>query len=166
VALNNEREISLNLILLGWHTLGQNQHVRSDLSHALGSIANPVLVTMPTALNPAIVDKDLSTSFGSGHSDEFVPELGKVAFYFYGSEKYSVEFQQKLYLHITERNEITREVAAERGLPLIDLFTAFDTEGMEDFREDFFDVLHPRPRAYPKIARAVYDGLRPVLGLD
>ena len=79
--------------------------------------------------------------------------------YFCGPEEYSVETQQKVLQHILERNQISREVAAAKGVPLLDLFAALDTERLADFRQDFFDVLHPRPAAYQKIAAAIYEGM-------
>lgn len=163
VELNSEREIALNIILLGWHPHGHNEHVRADLHRALDRIKNPVLATMPTALNGAVVDKDLSSYFAPGPIDDFFPEQGKVTFYFYGSYEYSRKMQQDVYRYILERNQLTREVAAEKGMPLIDLFAALNAEPSGDFREDFFDVMHPRPAAYAKIARIVADRLTPLL---
>ena len=45
----------------------------------------------------------------------------------------------------------------------MDLYVAFDTEREADFREHFTDVLHPRPRSYPLIARIVYDEIKDLL---
>jgi hypothetical protein len=56
-----------------------------------------------------------------------------------------------------------REVAQASGGRLIDLAAAFDTEALPDFREDFHDMLHLRPRAYPKAAAAVYAGIKDLL---
>ena len=57
------------------------------------------------------------------------------------------------------KHAIAREVCASRKIRVIDLFEVFNTERVADFRRDFMDVVHPRPRAYPAIARAVYDGV-------
>jgi hypothetical protein len=38
-----------------------------------------------------------------------------------------------------------------------------DTEGHPDFREDFHDVLHLRPSAYPKAGAAVYEVIKDLL---
>ena len=46
---------------------------------------------------------------------------------------------------------------------LVDLAAAFDTERLADFREDFHDMLHLRPRAYPKAAAILYEGIRDLL---
>jgi hypothetical protein len=54
-------------------------------------------------------------------------------------------------------------VAEGTGTRLVDLAAAFDTEPLDDFRADFHDMLHLRPRAYPKAAAMVYEGIRDLL---
>ena len=46
---------------------------------------------------------------------------------------------------------------------MVDLFAEFDTEPLGDFRQDFLDIMHLRPSAYPKVARAIYHGIENVL---
>jgi hypothetical protein len=152
VKLNRERRVALNLILPGWHTIGINTDLCRDLAAALNIVPNPVLVTMPTALNRHIVDQDLTPFFTAGSVAD--------GFYFCGSTEYSIAKQTEVFAHIVERNTIVGETAAAMGVPLIDLFSVFDTTGLSDFRRDFFDVMHPRPNAYPKIAQAVFDGIK------
>src|SRR5205814_10362971 len=129
-----------------------HQALRADLVEFLAGTPNTVLVTMPTALNRNIVERDLSSYFSGGGRDS--------AFYFAGDLPYSVAAQRHMFAHITERNAILREAARESGARLVDLAAAFDTEAVADFREDFHDMLHLRPRAYPKAAAAVYDGIK------
>jgi hypothetical protein len=152
VELNRQRDISINILLLGWHPHGHNEHVRSDLLAALDYINEPMLATMPTPLNNHILDKDLSEYFVLGDANSL--------FRFYGSYKYSLDFQREIYRYITERNAIIREVALEKEVPLIDLFATFATDNLADFRQDFFDMMHPRPVAYEKWARAIYEGIK------
>ncbi len=132
-----------------------NPRLRDDLVEFLEGTQNTVLVTMPTALNRTIIGRDLSASFVKSGRD--------TVFRFAGDFPYSLAAQRYLFDHISERNEVVRAVARAGGLPLVDLAAAFDTENQADFREDFFDVLHLRPRAYPKAAAAVYAGIKPVL---
>jgi hypothetical protein len=56
-----------------------------------------------------------------------------------------------------------RDVAEGTGTRLVDLAAAFDTEPLDDFRADFHDMLHLRPRAYAKAAAMVYEGIRDLL---
>ena len=56
-----------------------------------------------------------------------------------------------------------REAAQATGTRLIDLAAIFETHRLDDFRNDFFDMLHLRPRVYPRTARAVYDAIRDLL---
>jgi hypothetical protein len=114
-----------------------------------------VLVTMPTALNRKIADRDLSSYFTPGDRD--------TVFTFAGDLAYSVEAQRRMLAHITERNAIMREVAQAGGVRLVDLAAAFDTAAAADFREDFHDMLHLRPRAYPKAAAIVFHGIKDLL---
>jgi hypothetical protein len=132
-----------------------HRSLRPDLLEFLAGTQNTVLVTMPTALNRNIVDRDLSPSFRGGGRD--------AAFYFAGDLPYSVAAQRHMFAHICERNAILREAARDSGVRLVDLAVAFDTEAVADFREDFHDMLHLRPRAYPKAAAAVYDGIKDLL---
>ena len=132
-----------------------HQRLRADLLDFLQRAPNTALVTMPTALNPKIADRDLSVYFTAGDRDR--------AFAFAGDLAYSVEAQRLMLAHITERNAIVRDVAEATGTRLVDLAAAFDTEPLEDFRVDFHDMLHLRPRAYPKAAAIVYEGIRDLL---
>jgi lysophospholipase L1-like esterase len=129
--------------------------LRADLVDFLQRMPNTVLATMPTALNRNIVDRDLSRYFTGGDRD--------TVFTFAGDLPYSVAVQRRMFEHIAERNAIVREVAQASGGRLIDLAAAFDTEALPDFREDFHDMLHLRPRAYPKAAAAVYAGIKDLL---
>ena len=133
----------------------QSPQLRAALVAFLHTTPNTVLVTNPTPLNRKIVDQDLSPYFIAGDRD--------TAFSFAGYLPYSVERQRFVFDHITERNRVLREVAQATGLRLIDLAVAFDTEARADFREDFHDVIHLRPRAYPKAAAAIYAGIRDLL---
>jgi hypothetical protein len=81
-------------------------------------------------------------------------------FYFAGDLPYSFDMQPYLFDLISERNAIVRQQSRLNCAGVVDLAAVFDTEGLADFREDFFDVLHLRPRAYPKAAAAVYSGIR------
>ena len=84
-------------------------------------------------------------------------------FRFCGELAYSADLQRYLYAHIMERNAIVREVAQQTGAPLVDLCAEFDTETLSDFRENFHDVAHLHPYAYPRAAEALYRGVRQLL---
>ena len=56
-----------------------------------------------------------------------------------------------------------RDCARRTGTTLVDLFAEFDTDRLDDFRQDFLDIMHLRPSAYSKVARAVYHGIENVL---
>jgi lysophospholipase L1-like esterase len=80
-----------------------------------------------------------------------------------GGVSYQPEGQRQGFEHILERNAVAREVCRNLGVRLIDLFAAFNTENLADFREHFIDMIHLRPSAYPLVAERVYDGIKDLL---
>jgi lysophospholipase L1-like esterase len=152
---NQRTAVHLNLLMLGWHPLPDNRNVRSALIAFIQNTPNTVLLTMPTALNRRIVDRDLSSYITRRDADN--------AFTFCGNLPYSEEAQHIGFDYIIERNKIVREVAAQMNIRLVDLFAEFDTGKLEDFRRDFTDMIHLRASAHPKIAGAVYEGIKDLL---
>lgn len=152
--LNSDLKISLNLLMLGWHHV--NEGLEEQLAPALLCLPNPVMITMPTSLNRKNFDQDISHYLRPGQRG---PLDFDTAFWFGGGKVYSVDAQVDYYGKIMQRNAISRKVARKLNVPVIDLVSALDTEALRDFRHDFYDIMHPRPSAYPKIARIVADEL-------
>ena len=181
---NRRHPVVLNLLMLGWHPfvpsalspppqrrswtalrkqkgtdIGHprrgNENIRADLTSFLEGAPNTVVLTMPTALNRQIIDRDLSPCLVRGDDE--------TGFRFLGNNPYRIEAQRQGFEHIVERNTITREVCVRLGNRLVDLFAAFDTEEVADFREHFMDLLHLRPRSYPVLAQLVYDEIKDLL---
>ena len=182
--MNRRLPVALNLLMLGWHPLvampagrgpprwdrltqgsdalprvellrNGNDGLRAALSSFLEATANTVVLTMPTALNPGIADRDLS--------DLLVRTDDATGFEFLGDIPYRVEYQRLAFDHIVERNAITREVCARHGIRVVDLFGAFNTEDAADFREHFRDIIHLRPRSYPTLAQIIHDQIKDLL---
>ena len=156
LAINRRRPATLNLLMLGWTPYPGNRYVCDDLEDALAELPNPVLVTQPTCLNPALAQCDLRATFCSDADD--LRHFG-----FLGASTYSVPLQQALFDHIFERNTMVRAVARKTGTPLIDLYACLDTNSLRDFRRNFLDISHPRVAAYPLIAKLVRESVRPFL---
>jgi lysophospholipase L1-like esterase len=176
---NQRHPVSLNLLMLGWHPFVPlpperrrarrsaarsaerrrlrpgNEDIRSDLTRFLETVPSTAVLTVPTALNPQIIDRDLSSFIVEGDD--------RSAFRFMGKVRYQMAGQREGFEHIVERNAIAREVCDTAGIRLIDLFAAFDTENLADFREHFIDMIHFRPSAYPLVAQRVYDGIQDLL---
>lgn len=177
---NSRHTVALNLVMLGWHPFvpprvagsagrsffravraprilphSGNENIREELARFLDRTPNTVVLTMPTALNRDIIDRDLSGCLVEGGYED--------AFRFLGNLPYRIDGQHWAFEHIVERNAIAREVCARRGVRTIDLFAAFDTTGQADFREHFLDVVHLRPRAFPLVARIIHDGIKDLL---
>jgi hypothetical protein len=179
---NRAHQVALNVVMLGWHPHWMftfdagprrsggplarllrrskrvdraNPGVRERLGEFLAECPNTVLLTLPTALNPDIVDRDLTPFFAEGDDD--------TGFTFLGRLPYSTAIQRALWEFVNERNAIARAVCDERGVRVVDLFSAFDSRREPDFRAAFRDILHFRVRAYPTVARIVHDGIRDLL---
>lgn len=182
-AFNAKHPVALNLVMLGWHPfvpsrgrakpgrswfgIGKsaprvvhrlrygNEHVRHGLRAFLEATPNSVVITMPTALNPSILDTDLSAYFVDGGDED--------GFRFIGNVPYVIEGQRLGYDHIVERNAIARELCGRLGVRVIDLFAALDTTHQPDFRANFLDMVHLRPRSYPLVAERIYDEIKDLL---
>lgn len=178
--------VELNLLMLGWHHFvparlvtratrrprwfgrrdgvpeaiwlphSGNENLRPELADFLQRVPNTVVLTMPTALNRNIIDRDLSS---------FLVEADDAtSFRFLGDIPYQLHAQRHGYEHITERNAIAREVCTRLGVRLVDVFERFNTENATDFREHFYDVLHFRPRSYPLLTQFVFEEIKDLLG--
>ena len=141
---------------LGQRPRPGNEGIRADLTSFLERTPNTVVLTVPTALNPLIIDRDLSSFLVEGDEN--------TAFCFVGDVPYQMAGQGQGYEHIVERNAIAREVCSRLGIRLFALFAALDTENLSEFREHFIDMIHLRPRAYPLVAQLVYDGIEDLIG--
>jgi hypothetical protein len=127
-----------------------------ELTSFLRCVPNTVVLTMPTALNRHIVDRDLSSYLADGDD--------RTGFRFLGDIPYQLHAQRQGFEHITERNDIAREVCTRLGIRLVDVYAAFETESAADFREHFYDVLHFRPRSYPRLTQFIYAEIKDLLG--
>jgi hypothetical protein len=110
---------------------------------------------MPIALNRRIIDQDLSSYLVEGDYEHGFRFLGKLP--------YQKDGQRWALEHIEERNAITREVCARLGVRMIDLAAALATENLTDFRENFLDVVHIRPRAFRMVAAIIHNEIKDLL---
>jgi hypothetical protein len=173
-ALNGRCRVALNIVMLGWHRFtpswwkrpgrearmashgdAGNAGLRDKLRVFLRRHPNTVMLTTPTALNADLISVPMSTYAVAGHAD--------MAFVFFGDREREVQGQREAYAYILERNATTREVCAELGVRVVDLFAAFDTSGVTDFREHFYDIVHFRRRSFPLVARRIHDGIKDLL---
>jgi hypothetical protein len=178
---NERHRVGLNLLMLGWHPFvpprerrarrgnrfrrngappailphSGNENVRAELTRFLQRVSNTVVLTMPTPLNRRILDQDLSPYLVEGDYENGFRFLGKLP--------YHQDGQRWAFEHIAERNAITHEVCARLGVQLIDLAAALDTADLPDFRENFLDAVHLRPRAFPLVARTIYAEIKELL---
>ena len=153
--LNRRRSVALNLVMLGWHPLPDNRNLRSALTAFLQQTENTVILTIPTALNRRLADQDLSPYFSGGGAED--------AFSFSGNLRYSLDLQRTAFDYLVERNQIVRDCAHRAGARWSICSRHSTPSWLDDFRQDFLDIMHLRPSAYPKIAGAVYQGIKDLL---
>jgi len=158
IRVNQEHPIDVNVLFPGWHPSSPvgsvNTTIEKVLREGVEKIPNCILSTVPTALNEQILDTDLTPYHTI--ADPLVKFHG-----FAGN--LSPSTMRSVYGRLLERNTIIRRVAQEREIPLFDWFAAMRTTSLEDFHKDFYDILHPRPKSYAKIAQIWAEGLRPYL---
>jgi hypothetical protein len=180
-AFNMSHRVGLNLLMLGWHPFvpprnapkgrgglfrrnraapallphSGNEDVRADLTRFLQSVPNTVVLTRPTALNRRIIDQDLSSYLVEGDDEH--------GFCFLGRLPYGLDGQRWALEHIEERNAITREVCTRLGIRMIDLAAALATENQADFRDNFVDVVHIRPRAFRTVAAIIHNDIQDLM---
>ncbi|NYZ17915.1 SGNH/GDSL hydrolase family protein [Azospirillum sp. RWY-5-1] len=147
-AMQGRLKIDANILFPGWHPSFEGRPVNSQvetwLEERLDRLPNPILATIPTALNEKVVEQEITPFLGASPWGPFS---------LWGRMEPTVESLQTFYRRLLERNDIIRAVAARKGVPLFDWFAAMPSTAVEDFRADFSDVGHPRITAYPKIAR-------------
>lgn len=155
---NNMLEIKYNILFPGWHRTNFSAHKIEEIFRSAAEILpNCIMATVPTALNDVVVKEDFS-SLLNNTIDSF--DIKKEDFVFWGNIPYTKQNAKKLFMYIRHRNMAIRKVAKDLNLPLIDLEKELTTTSLDDFRDNFFDIGHPRAEAYPllkQIFKSVLD---------
>ncbi len=152
IETNKKVHLDHNVFSLGWHSRGKLQKEYEILHQAIDNLPGCVLCTLPTSLSEKIVNIDLSSYF-IGLDEVTTGPLHDEAYVFFGNMPYTTDNAKKLFGEIKERNDITRKVANEGKVPLLDFYHHFYNDNIETFRNDFFDAPHPRPKSYIKFAK-------------
>lgn len=162
----------MNIVFPGWHPSANSMMVNDGfeevLERGLEGLPNVVLTTLPTALNERVAGTDITphlvdpprlrtTTDRRGQQALLTLEEGyrilSTGFWLWGGLEPTVPNVTELHRRILERNAAIRRVAGRLSLPLFDWHDAMASDGLDDFRRDFFDVGHPRPDAYQLIAQ-------------
>jgi lysophospholipase L1-like esterase len=159
---NRQTKIERNVIFPGWHSMKSGRRVRAILSELLDRLPGPILSTVPTSLSERVAGTELSPYF-TARGDNKSQGDPDHDYLFWGRLGYSVRNAKKLLRQLDEQNAIVRALARARSVPLVDLHRVLYTEDLSNFREDFFDVGHPRPRSYQRIQTCFREALKDVL---
>ena len=154
--MNQKLELDFNIFFPGWHSF-RFPKFESMLRSLVPRLPGLVLCTVPTSLTEKIVNADLSQYFTGGPPD------ANVSYGYWGNLKYSVNSAKKLLADLQRQNEIARKVAKESKIPLLDFYNRFNACDFPNFRVDFFDAGHPRPKSYAKWHEFIGEELKNVL---
>ncbi len=142
VEKNQIFQIDLNLISLGWHSLGSRQLTQECLERT-EILPNRALLTLPYSIPLHLAAQNLTNEFTS-HTDV------DSAFLFWGNYRYSPLACFKQIHEMQIQNEQIRKYAKRKSLPLLDLERIFySKESKVIDKRRFFDIGHPRPSTYP-----------------
>ena len=151
--------ITYNVIFAGWNTMRYAvppplRAVSFRLNRLLDASPNTILCTQPTSLNATIIQNDLTPFLVPSGALRF-----RAGYSFWPQMPPTSEYAQALYNSIMQQNALLRDIVAERRrrlkqeVPIFDFYRHFDTEGAEDFRDNFIDAGHVRVEAYPLMRR-------------
>jgi hypothetical protein len=114
-------------------------------------LPNLILCTQPTSLNGAMIDTDprqyAATKEGLGFRAGYELWTGDV----------SVALARSLWTYMRTVNGIVWEASSacrnplHGDVPVIDLYSRFQTDDTRDFRGDFIDAGHFRVESYPEL---------------
>jgi hypothetical protein len=146
----------------GWHNLIYNPRTPDYWEECLQSYRSPehatVVCTLPSALLPEM------RSRGIAELVDERPEASIADDYFHFWRGWDPDEWLPELLDALERfNAHVVDFCARTATPLLDLARLLRPPAYERASEDFFDVCHFRPRAYPKVAAHVSAALRELL---
>ena len=156
----------MNVFCPGWHPFkidGTGNGMIEPLLNLLGkNINNLTLCTLPSPIRKKHINADFCKQFHDLDYEEILSETSQ-KFTFWGNLPAANENLHALLEYVTERNQLIRKVAKQLNLPLLDWAKYMAECELTEYGEDFYDVCHPRPRAYPKIARIMQPHLNEIL---
>jgi len=155
--------IKVNILFPGWHNWQNQDRIKLLLEHFISSVPGPMLCTVPTCMTPEIVQTDISSIFPASEAPCMQNVNHPDCFAFFGSMPYSLDNARMIWKYVLAQNDIIRKTAEAHSVPVIDLFSHLRPDGLDDFRNDFFDICHPRPCAYSKIRAIFREALKDLL---
>jgi hypothetical protein len=139
---NQTYQIDVNLISLGWHSLGLSRETQKYLDRTK-ILPNRAFLTLPYSIPLQLAARNLTNEFTS-HTDV------DSAFLFWGNYIYSPKACFKQIHEMQIQNEQIRKYAKRNSLPLLDLEKIFSSKASKVIdKKRFFDIGHPRPSTYP-----------------
>jgi hypothetical protein len=161
-SLRHRVPLACAVFYTGWHNLIYNTRTPEYWEECLQRYLSPdhqtVLLTLPTPLLPEMRERGIAPLVnerqGASLDDDF--------FHFWRGWKTEPWLVELIESH--ERfNAHLADFCARTGTPLIDLYSFAQPRSYDDAPNDFFDVCHFRPRAYPKVAAFLSSELRTIL---
>ena len=150
------------VVYAGWHNIVYNKrdekYWESRLTRFLSDDHLTAFCNLATCLTPEFATRGVGPLLderpGSTVNDTY--------FNFWGDLD-PATWIPRLEEHIPRYNAFLADFCSRHERPLIDLHSLLAPTRYEDAPVDFFDICHPRPRAYPKIGAFVTEELGPHL---
>lgn len=158
--VNQQNNFHANVLMARDLSL-DNETFRKSLIYFVERIPNTILCTIATPVGDELSKIDLRPY--AVKSDPQLDALSRADIDFHIDEEFSDERNRKSKIQVNEQNQIIREVASEKGLPLIDVYPHFETNDPEHLRDHFSDCTHFRPSAYPKLQKIMAEELKNVI---
>jgi hypothetical protein len=161
-SLRDRVPLACAVFYTGWHNLIYNRRTpeywEECLQRYLSKDHRTVLLTLPTPLLPEMRERGIEPLVNER------PEANLEDDYFHfwrgwPAGRWLVELLDSL-----ERfNAHVADFCVRTGTPLVDLYSFARPRSYDDAPNDFFDVCHFRPRAYPKVAAFLSSELLKIL---
>jgi hypothetical protein len=162
------------VVYVGWHNIIYNDNPEQYWASILDQFAGSHVLafcTLATCLRDECVERGIETllrtqSPREGYANYFEyndDSLNTDYFNFWCNMKPSTTNVRKVLYGVRRYNEWLKRYCAGRGHILLDLHSLLAPNSFEQIPELFFDVCHPRPRAYRAIADYVSRALAPAL---
>jgi hypothetical protein len=163
--------LSAVVVYSGWHNIIYNESHEDYWRNMLDQFAGDHvlgLCTLGTCLTEECLKKGIESLLCTDSPNEHYANYfeynresyNKTYFNLWSNMAPTLANVKKVFYGVRRYNDFLRRYCDDNGYILIDLYSSMRPACYEEIPRDFFDVCHPRPKAYEKIGRFVGTVLR------
>ena len=153
----------------GWNDIWRDEQHWQACFDRLPEMDGIAICTLATCLRDECAERGIESLIRTqseraeyGNYFEYNVDFDDQQFFnFWCYHEPSLENVRTVFEQFKRFNAFVHDYCAKKGFLLIDLYSAMLPERYEEIPRDFFDICHPRPSAYGRIARYVSEQLRP-----